>query len=82
MFARHWIDTGKLTARAINGVVHVRGKLEYRAAKARAAGPIKPDFILQLEKELKGIPKVRMVRFNFDEWEHSAFGWKKTGRNK
>lgn len=84
VLARHWVATERLTARAINRVLYLRGLMEYRPGRARKFGDITPSFLAELERELKRIRYVRKIQFQLDNWKRDeSGGWVRTdGKGK
>jgi len=74
VLARHWLATERLSARAINRVLYLRGVMQYRPGRAKKLGNITPMFLADLERELRRIRYVRKVQFQLDNWKRDETG--------
>jgi hypothetical protein len=75
ILVRHWIEVDSISANAINGVLYVRGYIQFRAAKRSLAGDITPEFLERLERELKLIRDLKKIRWQLENWDRDETGW-------
>lgn len=79
ILVRHWIETDSVSATAINGVLYMRGYIQYRAAKRTQVGAVTADFLEKLERELKSLKELKKIRWQLDNWERDEQGWLRAG---
>jgi len=74
---RAWIDTSKLKILTTKGNVEIKGDLEFTGqAKASIDSPIVIISMLKkLDSALKGIPRVRLIKYDFSSWRKAGAKW-------
>lgn len=80
ILVRHWLEIEALSANAINGVLYVKGTIQYRPAKRAQVGDITPEFLQKLECELKLIKDLKKIRWQLENWERNEGDWLPLGQ--
>ena len=75
ILVRHWLEVDSVSANAINGILYMRGFLQYRPAKRAQIGAVTADFLQKLELELKGVKELKKIRWQLDNWDRDEQGW-------
>ncbi len=81
VFARHWIDLQKINFASFRGTVRVSGELCLLGSER--SNDFEPTKIVNLEYEIKRIPEVKRVYFEFPAWHRKPDGaWERTDGEK
>jgi hypothetical protein len=75
IIVRHWLETEQLSATAINGVLYMRGSLQFRPAKRSQSGDVTADFMEKLERELNALKELKKIHWQLDNWQRDESGW-------
>jgi hypothetical protein len=74
VFARNWLETEGLSANVVNGILYMRGIIRYLPARRAQVGEVTSEFLFKLESELKGVPGIKRVRWQLENWERDETG--------
>ena len=83
ILTKHWINLRKLQYSCIGGIVYLRGVIEvmYNAPNRTDTWQgVTAKHVAQLEKSIKGIPNVKRVNFQFQDWERGTDGWRRKAK--
>jgi hypothetical protein len=83
VLTRHWLDLKKIRYSAIGGVVYLRGTIDvmYGAPMTREGDweGVTARYIDKIEKDIRQIPDVKSIRFEFEDWRKAAGRWTQIG---
>jgi len=67
IFARHWIDTSKLSIVSVKGIVYLGGQLR-KIAGASSQIKINEDLLDKIDAEIRRLKDVKRVTYRLDDW--------------
>ncbi|MFC1672118.1 hypothetical protein ACFL01_03170 [Planctomycetota bacterium] len=74
VFARHWIDLGLIIVVFSRGTIRLQGRLQ----KLQEAGdPVDEGLLNVMDQEIRRVPNVKRVNFNFENWVKTSAGWQR-----
>ena len=74
---RAWFDTSKIRIATTKGNVEIKGNLLFTGqGKQNVDSPVVVmNLLKKVDSALKGIPKVRTVKYEFTGWKKSGIRW-------